>query len=53
MFYCYFERMANRKLWFFFIRMFDREVQSRKFQAVIMVGHSALERNEYQKAGLK
>ena len=53
LFYCYFERVASRKLWLFFIRMFDREEQSRKFQAVIMVGHSALERNDYQKAGIR
>ena len=53
LFYCYFERVASRKIWFFFIRMFDTEEQSKKFQAVIMIGHSALERQDYQKAGIR
>ena len=53
LFYCYFERIASRKIWNFFIRMFDTEEQSNKFQAVIMIGHSGLERLDYQKAGIR
>ena len=53
LFYCYFERIANRKMWTFFIRMFDTEEQSKRFQAVIMIGHSGLERLDYQKAGIR
>ena len=53
LFYCYFERNASRKLWSFFIRMFDTEEQSKKFQAVIMIGHSGLERIDYEKAGVR
>jgi len=53
LFYCYFERVASRKLWFFFIRMLDTKEQSKKFKAIIMIGHSALERGDYQKAGIR
>ena len=53
LFYCYFERVASRKLWFFFIRMLDTKEQSKKFKAIIMIGHSALERSEHQKAGIR
>ena len=53
LFYCYFERVASRKLWFFFIRMLDSKEQSKKFKAIIMIGHSALERGDYQKAGIR
>ena len=53
LFYCYFERIATRKIWSFFIRMFDTEEQSNKFQAVIMIGHSSLERLDFQNAGIR
>ena len=53
LFYCYFERVCDRRLWFFFIRMFGREEQSKMFNGSIMIGHSALERGEYGMAGLK
>lgn len=53
LFYCYFERIASRKIWTFFIRMFDTEEQSKRFQAVIMIGHSGLERLDYKKAGIR
>lgn len=53
LFYCYFERVCDRRLWFFFIRIFGREEQSKMFNGSIMIGHSALERGEFGMAGLK
>jgi len=53
LFYCYFERVADRRLWFFFIRMFGREEQSRGFEGSIMIGHSSMERGDFSNAGLK
>ena len=53
LFYSYFERVADRKLWFFFIRMFGSEEESKKYQATIMIGSSSLERGEFADAGLK
>jgi len=53
LFYCYFERVADRRLWFFFIRMFGNQEQSSKFRANIMIGHSGLERGDVDLAGLR
>jgi len=53
LFYCYFERVVDRRLWFFFIRMFGTEEQARKFQGSIMIGHSALDRGDHASAGVR
>ena len=53
LFYCYFERVVDRKLWFFFIRMFSGEKEAKKYEGTIIIGHSGLERNEYDMAGLR
>jgi len=53
LFYCYFERVAERSLWFFFIRMFDNQEQADKFKANIVIGHSGLERGDMASAGLR
>jgi len=53
LFYCYFERVVDRRLWFFFIRMFGREEQSRGYEGSIMIGHSSMERADFSNAGLK
>jgi len=53
LFYCYFERVAERGLWFFFIRMVGSQDQACKFRASIVIGHAGLERAEMEKAGLK
>jgi len=53
LFYCYFERVVDRRLWFFFIRMFGTEEQAKKFQGSIMIGHSALDRGDHASAGVR
>eukprot|EP00092_Neocalanus_flemingeri_P016611 GFUD01017972.1.p1 GENE.GFUD01017972.1~~GFUD01017972.1.p1 ORF type:complete len:408 (+),score=130.92 GFUD01017972.1:90-1226(+) len=53
LFYCYFERVADRGLWFFFIRMFGNQEQASMFKANIMIGHSGLERGDKEVAGLR
>jgi len=53
LFYCYFERVAERGIWFFFIRMVGNQEQASMFRASIVIGHAGLERNEMEKAGLK
>ena len=53
LFYCYFERVVDRRLWFFFIRMFGTDEQAKKFQGSIMIGHSALDRGDHASAGVR
>ena len=40
MFYCYFERVAERGIWFFFIRMIGNQEQASKVRASIYIGHA-------------
>ena len=40
MFYCYFERVAERGIWFFFIRMIGNQEQASKVSASIYIGHA-------------
>jgi len=53
LFYCYFERVADRGLWFFFIRMFGSQEQADRFRASIVIGHSGLGRADMEQAGLR
>jgi len=53
LFYCYFERVAERGLWFFFIRIVGNQEQASMFKSNISVGYAGLERAEMEKAGLK
>jgi len=52
LFYCYFERVAERCIWFFFIRIVGNLKQASKFRSNISVGHAGLERSEMGKARL-
>ena len=40
LFYCYFERVAERCIWFFFIRIVGNLKQASKFRSNISVGHA-------------
>jgi len=53
LFYCYFERVADRGLWFFFIRMFGNQEQADRFKASIVIGHSGLGRADMDQGGLR
>lgn len=53
LFYCYFERVSNRKLWFFFIRMYGGEVDASGYLASIMIGSAALGRGDSERACLR
>jgi len=53
LFYCYFERVADRGVWFFFIRMYASKEQASKFKAGIMIGSGGLDRNSMESAVLR
>ena len=42
LFYCYFERVAERGLWFFFIRIVGNQEQASMFRSIISVGHAGM-----------
>ena len=53
MFYCYFERVAERGIWFFFLRMIGSQEQASRFRGSIVIGHAGLERGAMEQAGLR
>ena len=53
MFYCYFERVAERGIWFFFLRMMGSQEQASMFRGSIVIGHAGLERGAMGQAGLR
>ena len=53
LFYCYYERLADRRLWLFFIRMFHGREEAERYEARINVGHSSLAREQRERAGMQ
>ena len=49
-FYCYMERVAVRKVWFFFVRSYSEEEGSCDWRVTISVGGASLDRNDRQLA---
>jgi len=52
-FYCYFERIAGRRLWFFFVRMYGSEDTANKYTASIGLGPANLDKQEREQATVK
>jgi len=53
LFYCYFERVAERGLWFFFVRLVAGKDEASKFKSRIMLGEANLDRNSMNLAELE
>jgi len=53
LFYCYFERVAGRGLWFFFVRLCAGKEEASKFTSQIMLGKANLDRNSVNQAELE
>ena len=53
LFYCYFERVAERGLWFFFVRLVAGKEEASKFMSRILLGKANLDRNGMDLAELE
>jgi len=53
LFYCYFERVADRGLWFFFVRLVAGKEEASKFKSRILLGKANLDRNSMNHAELE
>merc|ERR1712147_267127 len=49
-FYCYYERVAKRRMWFFFIRHFGAKEAGQKWVATISLGRGGLARSAKERA---
>jgi len=50
-FYCYYERVAARQMWLFFVRHFGVNESRHQWMATISVGNGGLAREDREKAG--